>query len=105
MQRIFYPKQMQRILKTQYVLSKKLRLKRKKTKKIRKDLEKFKESITTEAIIDDKISRKIQKIKEREKHKRNKIFTNSENIASHSNVRSSRRRGVKVEKVKLLLVR
>ena len=50
-----------------------------KTKKIRKDLEKFKESITTEAIIDDKISRKIQKIKEREKHKRNKIFTNSEN--------------------------
>ena len=57
-----------------------------KTKKIRKDLEKFKESITTEAIIDDKISRKIQKIKEREKHKRNKIFTNSENIAFDSNV-------------------
>lgn len=65
---------------------KEVQAEKEKTKKIRKDLAKFKESITTEAIIDDKISRKIQKIKEREKHKRNKIFTNSENIAFDSNV-------------------
>ena len=38
------------------------------------------------SVAPDKACAEIQKIKEREKHKRNKIFTNSENIAFDSNV-------------------
>lgn len=40
-----------------------------KTKEARKKLEEFKGSVASETVIDDKISRKIQKIKEREKQK------------------------------------